>query len=92
MSQIENDTKSYNVIATMAAVFMMITAVSGYVLFDYYFNKYQLSKNSFVCTQIEQVGKNLDDVICVQYTSQRYYQQAVSLNKSAITAASYMGK
>lgn len=88
----EIEQKSSNGIVVVATVFMILTAVSGYVLFDSYFNKYQLSKNGFVCTKIEQVGKNLDDVICVQYTAQKHYQQAVSLNRTSLTAASYMDK
>jgi hypothetical protein len=90
MMRNENESSNSGLITITATIFMILTAVSGYVLFDTYYNKYQLSKSAFVCTKIEQVGKNLDDVICVQYTAQKHYQQAVSLNKSSITAASYM--
>lgn len=41
-----------------------------------------LSKQDFVCTKIEQVGKNLDDVNCVQYTHNKFYQETLAVNKS----------
>lgn len=88
----EIEQKGSNGVVIVATIFMILTAASGYVLFDLYFNKYQLSKSGFICTKIEQIGKNLDDVVCVQYTAQKHYQQAVSLNRTSMTAASYMSK
>ena len=67
----------------IASVFMIVTAALGYVLGDVYLKQYTISKASFVCTKIEQVGKNMDDVVCVQYTHQKHQQQAVALNKMA---------
>lgn len=61
-------------------------AAVGLAYFNYgtYKNTYILSKNSFVCTKIEQLGKNMDDVTCVQYTSQKFYKEAVVLNRTAM--------
>jgi hypothetical protein len=91
MTNNEIEQKNSNTLAFVTFIFMLLTAIFGFIVFDVFFNKHQLSKNGFICTKIEQVGKNLDDVICVQYTAQKHYEQAVSLNRTSITAASYMG-
>lgn len=63
-------------------IFMMLVAIGlmGMSTADTIMNKTTLNKNAFVCTQIEQIGKNMDDVVCVQYTHQKHYKQAVTLN------------
>lgn len=60
-----------------------ITIAAAYVAYDTYINKYQLSKAQFICTKIEQIGKNMDDVICTQYTNQKYAKEAMAMNRSA---------
>jgi hypothetical protein len=72
--------KSFNFVPILATVFMVTTAASTYVLANQMMYTYQLNKSAFVCTKIEQIGKNLDDVRCVQYTQQKFYKEAVSLN------------
>ena len=69
-----------NKVAIVATFFMVTTAALAFVSFDSFVGKYQLNKASFICTKIEQVGKNLDDVRCVQYTSTKYSKEAISLN------------
>jgi hypothetical protein len=72
-----------NKVAIVATFFMITTASLAFVSFDSFVGKYQLSKANFICTKIEQVGKNLDDVRCVQYTSSKYSKEAVSLNNAS---------
>ena len=72
-----------NKVAIVATFFMITTAALAFVSFDSFVGKYQLSKSNFICTKIEQVGKNLDDVRCVQYTSSKYSKEAVSLNNAS---------
>lgn len=73
--------KSVNsTVAILATTFMVTTAALGYVLFDYTWNANTLPKAAFICTKVEQVGKNLDDVRCVQYTHQKFYKEAVAMN------------
>lgn len=66
-------------------IFLMLVAVvlMGLSTADTVINKTTLNKNAFVCTKIEQVGKNMDNVVCVQYTHQKHYQNAVTLNSFA---------
>jgi hypothetical protein len=59
---------------------VLMSAAAAYVAFDIYTSKVVLGKAQFICTQIEQVGKNMDDVICTQYTAQKYAKQAVAAN------------
>ena len=73
----ESSSKGY----LIASVFIFATAALGYVLGDLYFKSYNISKSAFICTKIEQVGKNMDDVKCVQYTHQKHQKEAVALNK-----------
>jgi hypothetical protein len=75
--------KSTNKVAIVATFFMVTTAALAFVSFDSFVVKYQLNKSSFICTKIEQVGKNLDDVRCVQYTSTKYSKEAISLNTAS---------
>lgn len=78
--------KESNIIGTVMNIIgvscVALSVAGGYVAFDTYQNKYQLSKAQFICTKIEQVGKNMDDVICTQYTNQKFAKEAVALNKT----------
>lgn len=78
--------KESNIIGTVMNVIgvscVALSVAGGYVAYDTYLNKYQLSKAQFICTKIEQVGKNMDDVVCTQYTNQKYAKEAVALNKT----------
>lgn len=73
--------KSGNFLALITIVFMLSTAVLGYMMFETYFNKVTVSKSQFICTKIEQVGKHMDDVVCTQYTHQKHSKEAVALNQ-----------
>jgi hypothetical protein len=83
--------KESNAIGTIMNIIgvtcVALSVAGGYLAFDTYQNKYQLSKAQFICTKIEQVGKNMDDVVCTQYTNQKYAKEAVALNK---TLSAYM--
>lgn len=70
-----------NFTAIIAVCFMLSTSVLGYMMFETYFGKVALSKTQFICTKIEQVGKHMDDVVCTQYTHQKYSKEAVALNQ-----------
>ena len=72
----------------IAVTFMVATAGLIYVLGDITFKNYILAKPAFICTKIEQVGKNLDDVTCVQYTHQKYSSAAVAVNELVIVGSS----
>ena len=77
----ENENNS-SVIVNIVAVVSMAAAVGlSYLSFMNWQNAYSISKANFICTKIEQVGKNLDDVICVQYTNQKFSKEAVALNQ-----------
>jgi hypothetical protein len=79
----ENERNTIGTIMNIIGVTCVALSVGGgYIAFDTYQNKYQLSKVQFICTKIEQVGKNMDDVICTQYTNQKYAKEAVALNKT----------
>ena len=72
--------------AWMGIITITCFCVSGallYVAWDRYENTHALSKVQFICTKIEQIGKNMDDVTCVQYTNQKFYTEAVALNKTS---------
>ena len=71
------------IIATFA-----ITGVGSVVAYETYMNTYQISKSKFICTKIEQIGKNMDDVICVQYTEQKFAKSAIEQSK----ALAYLSK
>ena len=71
-----------SVIVNIVAVVSMAAAVGlSYLSFMNWQNAYSISKTQFICTKIEQIGKNLDDVICVQYTNQKFSKEAVALNQ-----------
>lgn len=77
------ETKSSNGMFTLiGVVFVGISCVLGYLSFDRYTNTYQISKAKFICTQIQQVGKNMDDVICTQYTDQKFAKVAMEQNRA----------
>ena len=79
----ENERNTIGTIMNIIGVTCVALSVGGgYIAFDTYQNKYQLSKAQFICTKIEQVGKNMDDVICTQYTNQKFAKEAVALNKT----------
>lgn len=59
---------------------VIMSAAAAYVAFDIYTSKLVLSKSHYICTSIEQVGKNMDDVVCTQYTSQKFAPQAKAAN------------
>jgi hypothetical protein len=65
-----------------------LTGVGSVVAYETYVNTYQISKAKFLCTKIEQIGKNMDDVICVQYTEQKFAKAAVEQSK----ALAYLSK
>lgn len=71
------------IIATFA-----VTGVGSVVAYETYMNTYQISKSKFICTKIEQIGKNMDDVICVQYTEQKFAKSAIEQSK----ALAYLSK
>lgn len=76
------ENKSSNAFLTMIGLtFILISCALAYISYDRYMNTYQISKAKFLCTKIEQVGKNMDDVVCVQYTEQKFSKEAVALNK-----------
>ena len=77
------ETKSSNSMFTLIGIgFVAISCILGYLSFDRYMNTYQISKSKFICTQIQQVGKNMDDVICTQYTDQKFAKVAMEQNKA----------
>lgn len=65
-----------------------LTGVGSVVAYETYMNTYQISKAKFICTKIEQIGKNMDDVICVQYTEQKFAKSAIEQSK----ALAYLSK
>jgi hypothetical protein len=76
----------FGMVANFVSILAVVaTAALSYIVIDTYTTKYALSKSHFVCTKIEQKGKNMDDVVCVQYTAQKYYDTAVSMNKMVYT-------
>ena len=40
-------------------------------------NFHSLSREEFHCTRVEQVGKGLDQVVCVQYTHNRFFRDVI---------------
>ena len=79
----ESEEKTGGILAIVTTTFMLSTAVLGYMMFETYYSKVALSKTQFICTKIEQVGKHMDDVVCTQYTHQKYSKEAVALNQLA---------
>jgi hypothetical protein len=66
-----------------ATLFMLSTATLTYVVGDLTYKNHTVSKAAFICTMIEQKGKNMDDVVCVQYTHQKLHKEVVAMNKLA---------
>jgi hypothetical protein len=79
----EDSGSNSGVFAVLGVSFMVISAGLAYLAYDRYMNTYQISKAGFICTKIEQVGKNMDDVRCVQYTDQKYSKEAIAMSKVA---------
>ena len=77
----ENENNSSMIVNVVAVVSMIAAVGLSYLSFMNWQNAYSISKVNFICTKIEQVGKNLDDVICVQYTNQKFSKEAVALNQ-----------
>ena len=70
---------------SIVGIISFVAAVAlAYLSYGTYQNAYTLSKSQFICTKIEQLGKNMDNVTCVQYTSQKFYKEAVVLNRTAM--------
>lgn len=76
----EDQTKGSGILSALAGISVVGCIAGAYVGYDVFVNKNLLSKTHFVCTQIEQVGKNMDDVVCVQYTHQKFSKAAVAAN------------
>ena len=77
----ENENNGSMIVNVVAVVSMAAAVGLSYLSFMNWQNAYSISKTHFICTKIEQVGKNLDDVICVQYTNQKFSKEAVALNR-----------
>ena len=77
----ENENRGSMIVNFVAVVSMASAVGLSYLSFMNWQNAYSISKANFICTKIEQVGKNLDDVICVQYTNQKFSKEAVALNQ-----------
>lgn len=70
-----------NTILNMLSItFVVLAFAQAYILVNEWQSIYKLHKAEFICTKIEQVGKNLDDVKCVQYTNQKYSKEAIAFN------------
>ena len=65
-----------------------LMGLSLFMAYEKYVNTYQISKAKFICTKIEQIGKNMDDVVCVQYTEQKFAKSAIEQSK----ALAYLSK
>jgi hypothetical protein len=78
----ENSGSGSGVYVFLGVSFMLISIALMYLGYDRYMNTYQISKAGFICTKIEQIGKNMDDVRCVQYTDQKYSKEAIALSKT----------
>ena len=76
----EEQSKGSAILSMMAGVSVIMCGLAIYVGYDVFVNKNLLSKDQFVCTQVEQISKNLDDVVCVQYTHQKYSKAAIAAN------------
>ena len=72
----ENENRSSMFINFVAVVSIASAVGLSYLSFMNWQNAYSISKAQFICTKIQQVGKNLDDVICVQYTNQKFQECA----------------
>lgn len=73
--------KSGSKVALMAVFFFFTTSGLAYIVGTTQMRTHTVSKARFVCTMIEQRGKNMDDVVCVQYTDQKFHKEVVAMNK-----------
>ena len=76
------------ILNTMIIASFALTGIGSIYAYEAYVSTYQISKAKFICTKIEQVGKNMDDVICVQYTEQKFAKSAIEQSK----ALAYLSK
>jgi hypothetical protein len=76
----EEQSKGSTIVSALAGISVVGCIAGTYLGYDIFVNKTLLSKQHFVCTQIEQVGKNMDEVVCTQYTHQKYSKAAVTAN------------
>lgn len=74
------EAKSSNILSVVGGLSFVAAGALSYFAVMNYVQNITVSKSSFVCTKIEQIGKNMDDVRCVQYTHQKFSQDAVTLN------------
>ena len=86
--EFENENKGSMFVNFVAVASIAAAVALSYLTFANWQNTYQISKANYICTKIEQVGKNLDDVRCVQYTVSKYSKEAISLNGAAALLAS----
>ena len=76
------------ILNTMIVASFAFTGVGSIYAYEAYVSTYQISRAKFICTKIEQIGKNMDDVVCVQYTEQKFAKAAVEQSK----ALAYLAK
>jgi UDP-N-acetylmuramyl pentapeptide phosphotransferase/UDP-N-acetylglucosamine-1-phosphate transferase len=74
------EVKSSNIFSFIGGLSFVAAVALSYFAISNFIQNITVSKTSFVCTKIEQIGKNMDDVRCVQYTHQKFSQDAVTLN------------
>jgi hypothetical protein len=79
----EVQSKSGSKLGVIAVFFFITTIGLSYIVGTMHMRAHTVSKAQFVCTMIEQVGKNMDDVVCVQYTNQKFHKEVVAMNKLA---------
>lgn len=79
----ENESRGSVLMGIITITCFCVSGALLYVAWDRYENTHALAKSQFICTKIEQIGKNMDDVTCVQYTNQKFYKEAVALNKTS---------
>ena len=79
--EFENENKGSMFVNFVAVASIAAAVALSYLTFANWQNTYQISKAKFICTKIEQVGKNLDEVRCVQYTEQKFSKEAVALTQ-----------
>ena len=81
---VQSSNRAYAFFSIVGVISFVVAVGLAYLNYGTYQNTFILSKSNFVCTKIEQIGKNMDDVNCVQYTSQKFYKEAVVLNRTAM--------
>jgi hypothetical protein len=84
MQPVDNINSTSSTVLTFLSICTILASiVLAYFAYERYQNTYQISKAGFICTKIEQIGKNMDEVRCVQYTAQKYSKEAIALSKTA---------